>query len=314
MLHLRIVVPDDRRAEVLDLLDRDDAVLNIAVFERAARKPEGHLVFCDVAREDASLLLRDLRTLGIGERGSIAVEEVDIAISEAARRAEEAAPGSPSDAVVWEEVEARTNESAELTGSFLAFMALATMLAAVGVLTDSQILVIGAMVVGPEFGPLAGFAVAVVGRRRDVARRSFAALAVGFPFAIAAAFLLVVVLRLVGIAPSMLEPTSHVIFISHPNWYSVVVALIAGVTGMLSLTTPKSSALIGVLISVTTIPAAGNVAVALSYRDWSECGGAAAQLAINLACLTAAAVATLAVQRKRLAGRMRHRDLVGRPR
>jgi hypothetical protein len=55
--------------------------------------------------------------------------------------------------------------------------------------------------------------------------------------------------------------------------------------------------LIGVLISVTTIPAAANVGVAAAYGDWSEFRGALAQLGINLLCLIAAGVATLMVQR-----------------
>ena len=68
---------------------------------------------------------------------------------------------------------------------------------------------------------------------------------------------------------------------------------------MLSLQTAKSSALIGVLISVTTIPAAANVGVAAAYRDWDEWRGAALQLAINLSMIVVAGVATLAVARWR---------------
>ena len=76
--------------------------------------------------------------------------------------------GLPSDAVVWEEVEARTSETTELGGNFLAFMVLACLIASVGIFTGSPILIIGAMVVGPEFGPLAG---ALRGDRRAPARR-----------------------------------------------------------------------------------------------------------------------------------------------
>ena len=61
------------------------------------------------------------------------------------------------------------------------------------------------------------------------------------------------------------------------------VAVLAGVVGMLSLTTPKSSALVGVLISVTTIPAAANIGVAAAYDDWDDVRGAALQLGVNLA-------------------------------
>jgi uncharacterized hydrophobic protein (TIGR00271 family) len=284
---------------VRDLLTEWPVVVNVVHLEGASLKPRGDVILCDVAREDASVVIAELRALGLGEQGSIAIEDVETSISEAAILAEQAAKGSPADAVVWEQVESRTSESAELSFSFLAFMVLATLIAAVGIMTDSQILIIGAMVVGPEFGPLAGFAVAVVQRRLDLAKRSFMALAVGFPAAIAASFLLTVVLRALGPAPDELSAVGHpaTLFISHPNTFSVIVALLAGVTGVLSLTTAKSGALIGVLISVTTIPAAANVGVAAAYGDWSEFRGALAQLAINLLCLTAAGVGTLFVQR-----------------
>ena len=77
-------------------------------------------------------------------------------------------------------------------------------------------------------------------------------------------------------------------------------AFVAGVVGMLSLTNAKSGALIGVLISVTTIPAASNIGVAAAYGDWGEAGGAAGQLAINLSSIVLAGVLTLLVQRRAL--------------
>ena len=52
------------------------------------------------------------------------LEPVSSLVSDAARRAEEAAVGSPADAVVWETVEFQTSESAELSFSFLTFMVL----------------------------------------------------------------------------------------------------------------------------------------------------------------------------------------------
>jgi uncharacterized hydrophobic protein (TIGR00271 family) len=201
---------------------------------------------------------------------------------------------------VWETVELQTSESAELSVSFLAFMALATMIAAIGIIQDSLILIIGAMVAGPEFGPLAGLAVALVQRRRKLAVRSLRALVVGFPLGIAAAFALTIALRAVGSAPDELVSLARPVtsFISHPDEYSVLVALLAGITGAVSLSTSKSGALIGVLISVTTIPAAANVGVAAAYGDWGEMVGAFAQLSVNVSCIVAALVATLSLQRR----------------
>ena len=315
MLHLRIVAPPDRADRVMQILSGSEAVVNIVRLAGAARKPDGDLIMCDVAREEASLVIGDLKDLEIPRLGSIAVQTVDSAISDAARAAEQAAPGLPSDAVVWEEVEQRTSETTELSFNFVAFMVLAMQIAAVGILLDQPILIVGAMVVGPEFGPIAGLCVALVQRRSDLALRSLRALAVGFPTGIVLALLGVLAFRALGVSPEDFEPDSHPLtgFISNPDFFSFFVAFVAGIAGILSLTSAKSGALIGVLISVTTIPAAANVGVAAAYGDGHEAIGAATQLGINLLALVLAGVLTLSLQRHFYVAR-RRRHLSARPR
>jgi uncharacterized hydrophobic protein (TIGR00271 family) len=300
LVHLRIVVPSYQSEHALELLEHIPSISNLVFLERAARKPEGDVILCDVAREDASVVIGDLRELDIDVEGSISIEEIDSQISAAALRAEKAAPGAPSDAVVWEEVESRTSENVELSASFLAFMALATMIAAVGILTDQVVLIIGAMVVGPEFGPIAGLCVAAVQLRRDLARRSLIALAVGFPLAITASFLLSLALNGLGLVPDDFAQEGHPFteFISSPDLFTVIVAFLAGTAGVLSLTSAKSGALIGVLISVTTIPAAANIGVAAAFADWSEWAGAVGQLSLNLTTIIVAGIGTLFLQRR----------------
>ena len=316
MIHMRLVVPDDLKDQVLDLFCGSEAVSSVICLEHAAHKPEGHVILADVAREEASVIVSDLKELDLDHRGTIALEYVDTAISDAADAAEKAARGAPADAVVWEQVETRTSEETELSFSFLAFMVIAMLIAGVGVVTDSPILIVGAMIVGPEFGPLAGFCVAIVQKRRDLARRSITALAVGFPLGIAVTYVAAELGRWLGIGPDGLADASQPLtnFISHPDWFSVIVAVLAGVAGMISLTSAKSGALVGVLVSITTIPAAANIAVAAAYSDWDEVGGAAQQLGVNLASIVAAGVVTLFVQRQHyLRRRRRHmRDPVRR--
>ena len=257
------------------------------------------MILCDVAREDASVIVSDLRELDIDLEGSIAIEHIDSAISAVAAEAERAAAGSPGDAVVWEEVEARTSENIELSGNFLAFMALACLIASVGIFLDSPILIVGAMIVGPEFGPIAGLVVAIVQRRRDVGMRSLKALAVGFPVGIAAAFVFSLLVRAVDLTPDGFVVDTHPLtdFISHPDAFSFIVACVAGAAGVLSLTSAKSGALIGVLVSVTTIPAAANIGVAAAYAEWDEFGGAVLQLTLNLTGILLAGVGVLYLQR-----------------
>ena len=299
MIHLRIVAPVDRAERAMELLDASPSACNLIRLERAARRPEGDVILCDVAREEASVILSDLRELEIDQVGSIAIKEVDTQLSVAASRAVDAARGAPADAVVWEEVETRTSEDAELSGSFVAFMVLATLIASAGIFLDTPILIIGAMVVGPEFGPIAGFCVAAVHRERAMAARSFAALAVGFPAGITAAFVATLIFKWTGLTPADFGATHHTLsgVIASPGFFTVFVALCAGIAGMLSLTTAKSGALLGVLISVTTIPAAANIGVTSAYGDWASWRGSMAQLAINLTCILVAGTLTLLIQR-----------------
>ena len=300
MIHLRIVAPEDVAHQALELLTAAPSVLNIIHLHGAATKPEGDVILCDVAREDASVILGDLKELEIHKSGSIAVEHIDTSISEAATAAEKAAPGLPSDAVVWEEVEGRTSEDTELSFSFVLFMIAAMQIAAVGIILDQPILIVGAMVVGPEFGPLAGLCVALVNLQGRLARRSLRALAVGFPIGIAMAFVTTVIMIAVDVFPDDFSQAGHPFteFISNPDFLSFFVAFVAGGAGMLSLTSAKSGALVGVLISVTTIPAASNIGVAAAYGDWSDAVGAALQLGLNLGGIVLAGVLTLFVQRR----------------
>ena len=310
MVHLRIVSPANRTEKVMALLEATPSASNLVLLQGAARQPEGDVVLCDIAREDASVVIDDLKELEIPRDGSIALEQIDSQLSAAADRAERAAVGSPADAVVWEEVEARTSETTELGGTFLAFMALACLIGSVGIFAGSPILIVGAMVVGPEFGPLAGLCVAMVERRRGVAIRSLTALAVGFPVGITAAFLFTLICVATGLVDSGFKSIDNPLtrFIAEPDTFSIIVAVFAGTAGMLSLTSAKSGALIGVLTSVTTIPAAANIGVAAALGNWDDWLGAVEQLTLNLSGIVLAGVLTLSVQR-RLFERRRTRHL-----
>jgi uncharacterized hydrophobic protein (TIGR00271 family) len=309
MIHLRIVAPEEVAHRAVEVLTASPAVLNIVHLHGAATKPDGDMILCDVAKEEASIVIADLKELEIPQVGSIAVEHVDTSISDAAVAAEKAAPGLPSDAVVWEEVESRASEETELSVSFVLFMIGAMQIAAVGIVLDQPILIVGAMVVGPEFGPLAGISVALVHREPGLARRSLTALMVGFPLGVLGAFITTWLFTKSGAFPAEFEAGDHPLtsFITEPDFLSFFIAFVGGAVGVLSLTSAKSGALVGVLISITTIPAASNIGVAAAYGRWGDAAGAAAQLGLNLSGIVVAGVITLYVQRRYyIARRRRH--------
>ncbi len=294
ILHLRIVCPQQLLEQSVDVLSDRPGVVAITAGGDCG---DGAVLHADLARECADDVLGDLRRLGVTRVGMITLDPIDTAIGELADKAERDAPGEGADAVVWDELAERSGEDSTLTSTFASFMVLAILLAAIGVVTDSQITIVGAMVVGPEFGPLAALAVGLIRRRADMARRAAIALLVGFTLAIVACAVLTAVARGVGlVSPGDLVGRRQTEFIYHPGWFSLITALVAGTAGMLSLTSSKSAALVGVFISVTTIPAAGNAAVAGVLGKWHETWLSLAQLGINLVGIVVAAVCTLAVR------------------
>ncbi|ANJ09037.1 MULTISPECIES: DUF389 domain-containing protein [Streptomyces] len=312
MLHLRLITPADRTDEVVRLIDRTVGTTHLVVLPGAAREPEGDVVMCDVAREAGDELIGALRKLGIDSCGAITAENIDLSLSERADKAEKDAPGEPADAVLWEQLEEATHEESTLSITYVAFITLATMIAACGVVLDNAILIVGAMAVGPEFGPLAGICTAIVQRAPRLALRSLIALLVGFAVAMAvtvgfswimSGFNLFSEAKLEGDRP-------NTGFVYAPDAFSFVVAILAGVAGTLSLTSAKSGALVGVAISVTTVPAAANAAVALSFGDTDQTVGSSEQLLLNLFGIVVAGTLTLlaqkalwAVQRRRTVSR-----------
>ncbi|HKV21785.1 MAG TPA: DUF389 domain-containing protein [Mycobacterium sp.] len=298
MLHLRVIAPVELRDSVIGALTDNPGVTHLVIHRDAAMEPAGDEVTADIARESANEVVESLKTLGVKERGAITLDVVDTVLSTRAYRAEEDAVGDPADAVVWDELATRTREESTLNVTFLTFLCLACLIAAVGVVTDSPVTVVGAMVVGPEFGPLAALAVALVRRKSYLARRAAAALFVGFPVAMFVTAVAVLAGEAVGwIEVNSLRELDEVDFIFQVGPLSFVVALLAGAAGMLSLVSAKSAALVGVFISVTTVPAAGFAVVAATVGDWDIAAESAAQLVINLVGIVLAGVLVLWVRR-----------------
>ncbi|WP_285248687.1 DUF389 domain-containing protein [Pseudarthrobacter sp. efr-133-R2A-89] len=266
----------------------------VAVVPGASVVPAGDVIEVQVARESVEELLEKLQVLKIRDVGSVAMTTPEFVLSSSADRAEHAAPGDGADAVIWDDVTRQTGEDSRLTWNFLAFLVLATQLAGIGIVTDSPIAIVGAMAVGPEFGPLVALAVSLATRQWKLGRRAAIALGVGFPVAMLLAALTAWLSIPLGLFPrDALDTGSAVEFIYHPGPYSLIVAVLAGIAGMLSIIGRRSAALIGVFISVTTVPAAGYVAVALVLGEYPKAAGSALQLLLNLVGIVVAAVAVL---------------------
>ena len=305
MLHVRVVSPPGRTARLVAALAADPGVQNLVVLKGAARRPDGDAVQFDVLNRSANPVLRELRALDLDGAGSITVGEVDVALSGPPSPAAERRYARRERVPVWEMVEAAIRAKASYPPSFYGLLVIAGLIGAVGILTNSQILVVGAMVVGPEYAAIiaAALGLSKLGGTspRDWAavRESFRALAYGFLAAVVATFLFALAVRGAGQVPAAfvhgVRPVADLI--NSPNAFSVIVAILAGLVGVVSLTEARANALIGVFISVTTIPAAASLGLSLAFAYWHDAWGSLLQLLLNVVLLVVVGAAGLSAQR-----------------
>jgi uncharacterized hydrophobic protein (TIGR00271 family) len=299
VIHLRVVSPPDVTDTLMPMLRTEPAVLNLTVLPGVVSNPDGDAVLFDVVHSAANDVIGRLRELGVDQRGSIVLENVDTSISALESKVTARRGRFQEFTPVWAEVEARIGLEGTFPPSWFWLLVIAGLIGAVGILTNSQILIVGAMVVGPEYGAILSLAFGVNRHDYSRVRQSAAALLIGFTLAVIGALLLSLVIRGAGLTPRAytlgVRPVSNLI--NTPDWFSFIVAALAGVVGVISLTESRSSTLIGVFISVTTIPAASDIGVSVAFGGWHEAWGSALQLLLNVTVLTAVAVVGLPVQR-----------------
>jgi len=155
------------------------------------------------------------------------------------------------------------------------------------------------MVVGPEYSAIIAVALGISRKDRGAVRDGLLALVFGFAAAIVLTLAFAAAVRGAGEAPKLfldgVRPVSALI--NSPNAFSVVVAILAGIVGVVSLTQARAGALIGVFISVTTIPAAADIGVSIAFGAWREAGGSALQLLLNAGLLIVVGAGGLSAQR-----------------
>jgi uncharacterized hydrophobic protein (TIGR00271 family) len=300
LIHIRAVSPSDVTPRVVESLDANGGVVNLVVLEGVAHNPDGDSLQFDVITAEANRVVDDLRRFELDRRGSIVIENVDTSISELAAQAERREPNKANFSPIWEEAEARIRERGTYRPSWFALLAIAAIIGAVGILTNSQILIVGAMVVGPEYGAMISVALGIDKRDGEPIKRGLNALLFGFLLAIVVTLLFSLVIRAFDLEPRAFEvgirPVSDLI--DSPNAFSVIVAVLAGIVGVVSLTEARASTLIGVFVSVTTIPAAADMGLSIAFGEWSEAGGAFMQLLVNVVILIAVGAVGLATQRR----------------
>lgn len=287
---LRIVVDHAYTAEVVGLLRAEPSCTSVVVHHGAALHPPGDVVQCEVGREAVDEIVDSLRDV---DGAAVWMEDSTLLLDAGGYRS------SRQDAVMWAQVADLLDRNSRLSVLYVLVITIAGGIATVGILEDQFLLIIAAMALSPDYFPLVAGCLAIVRRHRQEFLRSLWTLVAGFGAAAVGAWALTRILQVAGAVRVLPGQDNDVeLFVARPNWVSVVVACLAGVAGALSVTMSDNRALVGVFVSITTIPAAAGIGVGFAIGSWEDTLGSAAQLAVNLGCLYIVGAAVLVVQRR----------------
>ncbi len=201
MLHVRVVSPAALTERLADRLGVAPGVQNVMVQAGAARRPDGDAVQFDVRDGTANPVFKALRELGLDRDRVICVERVDATLTGQAVAAADRGVLRQETAPIWEMVDAVIRQGEAYAPSFYALLTVAGLIGAVGILTNSQILIVGAMVVGPEYNAIIGVALGITKRNRAELQDGLLALCWGFLAAIAVTLLFGLAVRASGKTP-----------------------------------------------------------------------------------------------------------------
>lgn len=294
MYKLTAICPPDHSAGVVSRLQQEPEVNNILNTQAVAVEGRKDLVTAFVHREAIDVVLEHLRTLRQWQPGELSFIEVDYAARRDLKQLDDDEDNDNEDIIGWEMILELAHAESRLTWSYLVFMACAGMIAAVGLVANVPLLILGAMSLSPDLSPTNAIAVALTAGAWQNFFKSLRTLVLGLGVAIAVAFLATIVLMLSGIHDGTLTIAENMVdFVTIVNTTTVVVALVAGVAAMTAFVTNQATTAVGVAISVTTIPAAAYAGVAIASSALDQGGAAITVLVVNILFLTAAQILTL---------------------
>ena len=172
---------------------------------------------------------------------------------------------------------------------FYILVALSSVIAAYGLLSNSAAVIIGAMLVAPLMGPIFGIALALVAGDRHLLRAALSAEVIGVALSIALAVA-------IGILPFNLGTTSEMLARTTPTLYDLAIAFASGFAGAYASVQPRiNAALPGVAIAVALVPPLASCGLLAARGHWELSWGALMLFFANFFAIQLAAAAVFAI-------------------
>ena len=191
-------------------------------------------------------------------------------------------------------LEAGFEREARLDEPFVVLTVASGLIATLGLLADSEAVVIGAMLIAPWILPLRSASFAVIDGRLPLVGRALLTLAVGVAITVALSAGLGWLARLPVLGQEVLRRTT-------PNLLDLGIALVAGSIATYGrLRQEAVSSIAGTAIAVALVPPVCVLGLLLSIQQWAPARGAALLFAANLLGILSGGLLTLVVSQASL--------------
>jgi uncharacterized hydrophobic protein (TIGR00341 family) len=290
------MIPAGKRAAVMRALD-DEGVDYVVTDETSGRKYTAVATF-PLPTAAVEPVLERLREAGIDERTYTVIVDAETVISrrfEALEAEYEDDAERGGDRISREELQAKADDLASGLGTYVLMTVISAVIATAGLLLDSPATVVGSMVIAPLIGPAMSAAIGTVVDDEEMFRRGARMQVIGVVVAVAAATLFAFALRTLAFVPPGLDPLelAEVSERLAPNVLVLVVAIGAGIAGIVSLMTGVSATLVGVMIAVALIPPAAAVGIGIAFQIPRLVLGAGVIIAVNVLSINLSALVML---------------------
>ncbi|MFA9426419.1 TIGR00341 family protein [Natronorubrum sp. A-ect3] len=295
MRYVEVTIPTGRKGAVLDILEDED--IDYIVSDETSDRDYVAVVRFLLPSQAVERTLDRLTEAGISDDANIVVFDTQTVLSAnfAQLNAKHSRDGSVGDRLSRQELQTR---AAGLTPSFPVY-AMMTFISAIvatsGLLLDSPAVVVGSMVIAPLIGPALAASVGTVIADTELRSTGLIYQFSGLGIAVLGSIMLAGLVRIVGLEPAGIDIVAIAELEERvaPNLLALVIALGAGVAGILSLTRELSEAIVGVMIAAALIPPAAAVGIALAWEMYGAAAGALILTLVNTLSINFAALVTL---------------------
>ncbi|WP_339102449.1 DUF389 domain-containing protein [Haloterrigena salinisoli] len=291
---VQVFVPSEDHDAVRETLSEMEVEF---VFSDADDHRDGSLANVPVPAGAVDTVLERLYDAGLDDDTYTVVTEVDRAtVPNAEELTDRYVEGPKGDrGASHSEIRERAEDLTPDTATYLAFAIASAIVAVAGLLLDSAIVIVGAMVIAPFAGSTLSASAGAVISDREMVVDSATSQVTGLVIAYVGAIVMSVFLQQTGFVPSTLDVgrVGQVSGFATPNLLTLVIAIAAGFAGALALATDLPVSLAGVAVAAAIVPAAAAAGIGTAWGEPLIVAGGIVLLLMNIVFINLTAYLTL---------------------